>query len=276
MQMRAASHSDSARLSPAVVHGAGILRDTATAEFLLPQDIDPTRSRLTLNLGTSPLAIIRGIQRDMHVYPYYCTEQVVSIATPILALLRAERTAPGIASGRGRTDIERAVAMISDSIAPMRIGTGPRRLDDAMAQCYAGHKSARRSRGRLRYSGVRRPSRRRTCARRCVYASEAIPFAKWYDAARRGWRSGGGGGSDRLLGTPDIGAENELVRMAPQITRETDPPRTILQNRLSTWAALELLAAAWAEVRVEVRRAVLQPAPEQFYFQSRVGMKRGC
>jgi uncharacterized protein YfaS (alpha-2-macroglobulin family) len=65
---------------------AGVVRDTATVELALPAGIDPERSRLSLNLGTSPLATIRGIQQQLHVYPYYCTEQVVSTATPILAI----------------------------------------------------------------------------------------------------------------------------------------------------------------------------------------------
>ena len=39
---------------------AGVLRDTATAELRLPDGIDPARSTLALNLGTSPIALIRG------------------------------------------------------------------------------------------------------------------------------------------------------------------------------------------------------------------------
>jgi uncharacterized protein YfaS (alpha-2-macroglobulin family) len=73
------------------------------------------------------------------------------------------------------------------------------------------------------------------------------------------------------LGKPDIPAENELVRMAPQIARE-DRIRLAetLHRRGATAPSRELLASAWADVRVEGRRAVLSTAPEHLYFQSRV------
>ena len=90
---------------------AGVLRDTATVELALPAGIDPERSRLSLNVGTSPLATIRGIEQQLHVYPYYCTEQVVSTATPILALYRAQRQAGVAANDRWKRDIARAVDM---------------------------------------------------------------------------------------------------------------------------------------------------------------------
>ena len=48
---------------------AGVLRDTATVELALPAGIDPARSRLSLNLGTTPLATIRGIQQSLRDLP---------------------------------------------------------------------------------------------------------------------------------------------------------------------------------------------------------------
>ena len=42
--------------------------------------IDPQRSRVTLTVGGSPLATVRGIARQLRVYPYDCTEQVTSEA----------------------------------------------------------------------------------------------------------------------------------------------------------------------------------------------------
>ncbi len=93
---------------------AGVLRDSATVDFALPAGIDPERSRLSLNLGTSPLATIRGMQEYLHVYPYYCTEQVVSAATPIIALYRAQRQAGATGTNDGqRRDITRAVEMLT-------------------------------------------------------------------------------------------------------------------------------------------------------------------
>src|SRR5690606_847089 len=68
---------------------AGLLADTATAEIVLDDDVDPTRSTLEISFGTSPLAAIAGARNDLRVYPYYCTEQVSSMALPLIALYRA-------------------------------------------------------------------------------------------------------------------------------------------------------------------------------------------
>jgi alpha-2-macroglobulin len=92
---------------------AGVLRDTATVELALPAGIDPKRSRVTFFLGQSPLATIRGAYESLHVYPYYCTEQVVSTATPIIALYRAQREIGAGTTDAVRRDIARAVEMLT-------------------------------------------------------------------------------------------------------------------------------------------------------------------
>ncbi len=255
---------------------AGVLRDTATAEFLLPADIDPARSRLTLNLGTSPLAIIRGIRRDLRVYPYYCTEQVISIATPILALMRAERATPGSTTGRGRADIERAVAMLS---ARQRAdgGIGYWAATDwttPWLSAYAAHVLLdARELGVAVDSGV--------VARLAEYLQATLrgdrelarmPLLSWYE--RRSTRLADQVAAADLLsrlGTPDIGAENELVRMAAQMARE-DRIRLagVLHRRGATAPARQLISAAWSEVRLEGRRASLPEEPDLFYFESTV------
>jgi uncharacterized protein YfaS (alpha-2-macroglobulin family) len=255
---------------------AGVLRDTATAEFLLPEDIDPARSRLTLNLGTSPLAIIRGIQRDLHVYPYYCTEQLVSVATPILALMRAERATPGITNGRGRSDIERAVAMITArQRADGGIGYwGASDWTTPWLTAYAGHVllDAREVGVAVDSGVVARVADYLRATLRGELAVARIPVSEWYE--RRTTRLADQVAAADLLsrlGTPDVGAENELVRMAAQMARE-DRIRlaTVLQRRGARAPARELLMAGLAEVRVEGRRAVLPPVQAPFYFQSRV------
>src|SRR5215207_11625339 len=88
---------------------AGVLRDTATVELALPAGIDPARSRLTLNLGTTPLATIRGIQQSLRIYPYYCTEQVISTAMPIIALYRVQQATGVAVNDAQRGQIARAV-----------------------------------------------------------------------------------------------------------------------------------------------------------------------
>ena len=93
---------------------SGVLSDTGSAELALPAGIDPVRSRVTFTLGASPFALLRGVYDRFHVYPYYCTEQVVSVAAPLLALYTA-RDALGDSSvgANTRAELERAVQIVS-------------------------------------------------------------------------------------------------------------------------------------------------------------------
>ena len=93
----------------------GVLFDTATALIELPEEVDPDRSRLQLSLGNSPLSIIQGIAWELHVYPYYCTEQASSAAQPIIALYRAQQSVKGVTLLKGdpKRDIELAVSLLS-------------------------------------------------------------------------------------------------------------------------------------------------------------------
>ena len=98
---------------------AGAVRDTATVELALPAGIDPARSRLSVSLGVSPLPMIRGMAQTLHVYPYYCSEQVISSAMPLIALYaRSGSRAIDLLTGDPRADIARAVEMLSQ--APTR------------------------------------------------------------------------------------------------------------------------------------------------------------
>jgi uncharacterized protein YfaS (alpha-2-macroglobulin family) len=92
---------------------AGVLRDTAAAEFIMEGDVDAARSWLTISFGTSPLAIISGARRDLQIYPYYCTEQLASVALPLIALHRAERELGGNwLVGDPEVQIRRAVQLL--------------------------------------------------------------------------------------------------------------------------------------------------------------------
>jgi uncharacterized protein YfaS (alpha-2-macroglobulin family) len=68
---------------------------TASAEsdvvFDLPADIDAARSRLTLRLGTSPVAPMLAAYEWLRVYPYDCTEQLASGGRALIAVWRVTR-----------------------------------------------------------------------------------------------------------------------------------------------------------------------------------------
>jgi uncharacterized protein YfaS (alpha-2-macroglobulin family) len=69
----------------------GTLRGAADVVFDLPSDIDAVRSRLSLRVGTSPLAPMLAAYEHLRVYPYFCTEQIASGGRALLAIWRATR-----------------------------------------------------------------------------------------------------------------------------------------------------------------------------------------
>jgi uncharacterized protein YfaS (alpha-2-macroglobulin family) len=100
---------------PLAQTNAGMLRDTANAEFRVDPGIDPVRSTLEVNFGSSVLSIILGVRNTLRVYPYACTEQVSSMAMPLIALYRAQKEL-GIDIGTGmrlRDEIEAAIRTLS-------------------------------------------------------------------------------------------------------------------------------------------------------------------
>ena len=258
---------------------AGIVHDSATVEFRLPADIDPARSTLSLSLGSSPLAIIRGIRQDLRVYPYYCTEQVVSTAAPIVALLRAQRAAPGAIAALpagARGEIERAVTIIARRQRPDG-GIGYWGADDwstPWLTAHAGHLliDARELGIAVDSAVMERVAEYLRATLRGELGMGATPLAAWY-ASRQARLADQVASVDFLsrLGSPDVGGENELVRMAAQMSRE-DRIRLAetLQRRRATAQARALMQSAWADVRVEGRRAVLPESPDHLYFQSRL------
>ena len=92
---------------------AGVLRDTASLEFMLEGEVDAARSRLTVSFGLTPLAVVAGARVDLRVYPYYCTEQLASVALPLVALYRAERElGGGRPDGDADAGIRRALELL--------------------------------------------------------------------------------------------------------------------------------------------------------------------
>ena len=254
----------------------GVLRDEATAEFFLPAGIDPARSRLEVSFGTSPLALIRGFHRELRVYPYYCTEQVASVALPLIALVRAQRLlGTTLVPGNPRREIELAVRTISRRQRADG-GIGLWSANDWTSPWLSTH--AGRVLLGARSAGVAVDdsvlARLAEYVRRSLHEPEPVrsPLVRWYE--RSDIRL-----SERvaavdllsLLRTPDIPAENSLLSQASLLAWE-DQLRlaAVLARRPAAGsAARSLLAAAWADVRVEGRRAVIPPrAHRAFYFYS--------
>ena len=256
---------------------AGVLRDTATVELALPAGIDPERSRLSLNLGTSPLATIRGIEQQLHVYPYYCSEQVVSTATPILALYRAQRQTGVATKEAARRDIVRAVDMLTRrQRADGGIGYwSPSDWTSVWLSSYAGIVLLE-----AREAGV--PVDTMVLSRLAAYVSAELrgeskpvfsPVASYYDRREIRLRERVAA-VDFLsrLRRPEVASENELLRSASLLTLE-DRARLaeVLARRAQMAAARRLMESTWSQVRVEGSRASLpDSAIVHFYFESEI------
>lgn len=257
---------------------AGVLHDSTGVDFRLPADLDPTRSTLSLSLGTSPLPVILAAYRRLRVYPYDCTEQLVSAAQPLIALYRArwELGADSLLGLRARADIERTVAVLvrrqrddggiglwsaGDWTTPWLSAYAGGALLDARAAGIAVNDSVLERLGRY--------LRRSLSERGPVLA----PVASWYE-------SGAARLSDRVMavdylsraGVRDQAAENELLRIAPQLAWEDRVRLALALSRGGGGdraAARGLLEPAWRSVRVEGRAATLpEPSRREFYFYS--------
>jgi hypothetical protein len=257
---------------------AGVLRDSATVEFPVPAGLDLARSRLSLSVGTSPLATIRGIGASLRVYPYYCTEQVISTAVPLIALSRAQRAGAAVTiPSEARDDIARAVAMLA----------GRQREDGGIGywsasdwstpwlSAYAGTVLLD-----ARLVGV--PVDTMVLSRLAAYlrrdlrgeATVAVtPVAHWQERRESRLREQVAA-ADVLsrMGRPEVAAENELLRSAAQLTLE-DRARLAetFARRRQVAPARRLMEPTWALLRVEGTRAVLtDTARAPFYFSSAI------
>ncbi|HXE58854.1 MAG TPA: MG2 domain-containing protein [Gemmatimonadales bacterium] len=255
---------------------AGVLRDTASATFTLPGDIDPSRSTLELSLGTSPLGAIRAVERRFRVYPYHCTEQVTSTARALVALYRAQRAlGTPLLEGDPRAELERAAAILlrrqrgDGGIGYW--GTGDWSTPWLSAYAGAFLLEARDAGIAVSDSALGRLAEYLTTSLRRetpVYSAVAL----WYGSARLRL-------ADRIaavdflsrLGRPDAAAENELLRLAPQMAWEDRAwLAEVLARRKAPDAGRRLLAPIWSAVRVEGRTAVVPRAEGyDFYFASR-------
>lgn len=254
---------------------AGAITDSTNVAFPLPAGIDVSRSRLTVSAGVTPLAAIRGMYRELRVYPYYCSEQVISAALPLVAIYRMQPRA--LDDIDPRRDIERAVAMLSGR---QRTDGGigywsPTDWTSAWLTAYAGlvMLDARAAGVKVDTLVLSKMSDYLIQALHGQTPSTFTPVGSWY--ARRDVQL-----RDRVaavdflsrFGRPDIAAENELVFAAAQLSIE-DRARLaeVIARRGQTAPARRLMESVWSMVRVEGSRATIPDSLiTPFYFYSRV------
>ena len=257
----------------------GLLRDTATVEFRLPDGIDPDRSRLELSLGNSPLGLLKGLAWELRVYPYYCSEQVSSTAGPLIALYRAEQRLRGtkLLRGNPKKDIELAVSMLSRrQRSDGGIGYwGPEDWTTMWLSAYAGQVLLEARAAGITVSDSVLARLAEYMRRNLAEPAEVrAPVIGWYDAVRAslGDKVAAADFLSRY-GKPEVAAENELLRSVAQLSWE-DQLRLaeMLARRGATRTARNILTPVWRTVKVEGRRAAVPEAAwsTQSFFDSRI------
>ena len=257
---------------------SGVLRDSASLVFMLPAGLDLARSRLSLSVGGSPLALLNSYAAYFRIYPYYCSEQVASALTPLIALYRARKTA-GAEAGDTlvlRREIVTGIEMLVRRQRPAG-GIGLWSAEDWTSPWLTSHAGmvlldAREAGFSIGDSTVVRIAEylreslrsRETIARSVWYAqsdvqarlTERLAVADFLSRARR---------RDRAL-------ENDLAREAALLSAESRLTLSIVLARGADLAgARRLLEPMWRMVKIEGRNASV---PDSFasghYFRSTV------
>ncbi|HKJ03106.1 MAG TPA: alpha-2-macroglobulin family protein, partial [Longimicrobiales bacterium] len=259
---------------------AGVVHDTATAEFRLQPNVDPRRSRLEITFGVSPLTAIRNVSRSMRAYPWACTEQISSAALPLIALLHADALLPGRAwaPANARADVEVAVrTLIRRQRADGGIGYwGSADWSSPWLSAWAG--------GVLlaaRDAGI--PVADTVFARLGDYMARALhqrgmtqpsSVSSWWTGDLAGLLREQLAAADLLsrLGRPDVPVENTLLGQASRLHWEDRVLLAqVLARRGEGETARQVLASATRGVRVEGRTVVLPDSTgRRHYFASRV------
>ncbi len=260
---------------PRTFAASGVVGLTAGVTLDLPGDIDPERSRLVLDLGTSPLALVRGMERILTAYPFDCTEQLADVAAPLLALMRA-----GVAPDGRRyapDDARRRVETVVATLARRQREDGGIGLWSAESwttpwlSAQAGEVLLE-----ARAAGIAVADT--VLAGLAAYLTQSVrqrapvqaPVVAWYDPVQARLAEDVAA-VDFLsqFGRADVAAENDLLRRAPQMAWEDRVRFAGVLARRGAADARRLLAPLWAEVRVEGRRATLPASSaRRFYFAS--------
>jgi len=266
---------------PTITTAGGTFANAGTLALALgaPLDgpLDYARSELTLNIGSSPLAVVRAAAERARSYPYACTEQISSTALPLLMLLNADRANAAAIDAHTSQRLAPATA-VGDVVAAMSSLTRRQRTDGGIGYWGASDWTTPwlSAQAALIFAEAKDAGiavNDSVVARLVGYLQEAAgkpitaqspttgftPVAPFYDkrgAVLAEYVAAVDGLS--RLGKPNIAVENELIRRAAQLAWE-DRARLarVLARRNALASARALLESLWATVKVEGRHAVL-------------------
>ncbi len=257
---------------------AGMLADTATNSMVLPAGLDLERTRLEVATGVDPLAVLRGLDSELRLYDWLCTEQVVSTLTPLLALYRAQQVSgDSLVGSDAKARLERGVGMLvrrQKANGAFGLWDSTDDWTSPWLTAYAGAFLADARRAGVTVNDT-------VLTRAAAWVAGELrnpttigsPVRYWYDDAKIRLRERVSA-ADFLsrMGQPDLAAENELVRSASLLTWEDRVwLAQILARRGALRNARTLLEPIWQTVTVEGNRAVLpDSSAHRFYFYSRI------
>ncbi|MEO7332659.1 MAG: MG2 domain-containing protein [Gemmatimonadales bacterium] len=257
---------------------AGMLSDTATISMMLPAGLDLERTRIEVATGVTPFAVLRGLDSELRLYDWLCTEQVVSTMTPLLALYRAQQVSgDSLVGNDAKARLTRGVGMLlgrQNEDGSFGLWSSSDNWTSPWLTAYAGAFLADAKRAGFAVSDT-------VLGRAAGWLSAKLrdlgpvhsPVAYWYhDVQSRLRERVAAADFVSRLGQPDLAAENELVRSASLLGWE-DRVRLaqILARRGAVQNARALLEPIWRTVTVEGNRAVIpDSAAHRFYFYSRI------
>jgi uncharacterized protein YfaS (alpha-2-macroglobulin family) len=259
---------------------AGVVQDTATVTLTLAAGTDPARTRLELSTGASPWAVLRGLDHEMRLYGWLCTEQVVSTVTPLLELWKAQQLGPDTltrADARERLDLAvKIIVRRQQEDGSIALWDEGKAWSSSWLTAYAADFLASAKEAGVTVDQKVLDQAAAWLAHRARDNSVlAAPFAYWQQSVQAQLR-------ERLaaadfvsrMGQPDLTTENELVRSVALLSWE-DRVRLaqLLARRNAMRNARAILDPIWRGVKVEGSRAVLADSldrPMEFYFYSHI------
>ncbi len=257
----------------------GMLERGGAATLAMPAGTDTVRSYVSLQLGVSPLPLVRQFSEALRIYPYFCTEQVSSAGRALLARLKLERVvdAGATLTARDRTQLETGAVMLlgrqrddggfgywssTNWTTPWLTTYALEFLIGARDEGIAVPENAlRRARAFLvNIAAEQRVARMSPAQSRrdsLAWPHDALATAKLL----------------RRLGAPDLALEKIVWTMRDSLGFEDRLSlAAISAAQADTARALALLDAAWSSARIEGRRVVLDDSVASFswLFQSKL------
>ena len=255
----------------------GTLNGSAQVAFALDEALDPTRSRLELQLGNSAVPLLQRLSESLRLYPYYCTEQISSTGHVLIARLRAEEMLVGASrlAARDRAQLETAVATLVQ-----------RQRDDGGIGYWSGTNwttpwltaYALRFLDEARRAGIDVPPATRARAREYLvdvgHANNAqlrAKLAAGEDSSSYAREQLAAAMGLRRTGMPDTLGERRVVSLAHRLDwTERLTLAQLLVLRGDSAGARILVENAWRATRREGRRIVVDDsvAPRYWLFRS--------